>query len=308
MEEKQGEQNGSLSQIFSASFLSAVTVPTLVETDEMFIALWLHGRPAHTIRAYRFEAERFRRFIFPTGISELRLKTFQDYLGSHAASQSPNTRRRSQAALQSLFSFGMRVGYLPANLGLFLRPIASKDTLSERILDEATVHRVIAHEKSPRNRTLLRLLYAGGLRVSELCRLSWRDLADRNDAGQITIYGKGGKTRVVLLSAATWRELLALKAEASAGSSNAPLFPSQKGGAHLDPSQVLRIVKRAAARAGVNTAVSPHWFRHAHASHALERGCPISLVQSTLGHASVSTTGRYLHARPGDSSARYLGV
>ncbi|MBK9129438.1 MAG: tyrosine-type recombinase/integrase [Phycisphaerales bacterium] len=68
-----------------------------------------------------------------------------------------------------------------------------------------------------------------------------------------------------------------------------------------------RIVARAARVAGLEKDVSPHWFRHAHASHALDRGCPIHLVQSDLGHASVSTTGQYLHARPGDGSSRYLG-
>jgi site-specific recombinase XerD len=67
-------------------------------------------------------------------------------------------------------------------------------------------------------------------------------------------------------------------------------------------------VKRAAARAGLSAEVSAHWLRHAHASHALERGSPIHLVQATLGHADISTTGRYLHARPSESSARFLGV
>ena len=68
-----------------------------------------------------------------------------------------------------------------------------------------------------------------------------------------------------------------------------------------------RVVK-AAKRAGLSAEVSAHWLRHAHASHSLDRGAPIHLVQQTLGHASVATTGRYLHARPTDSSARYLGV
>ncbi len=68
-----------------------------------------------------------------------------------------------------------------------------------------------------------------------------------------------------------------------------------------------RVVKAAARQAGLGGAVSAHWLRHAHASHALDRGAPVSLVQATLGHASVATTGRYLHARPNDSSARYLG-
>ena len=68
------------------------------------------------------------------------------------------------------------------------------------------------------------------------------------------------------------------------------------------------MVKAADERAGLGSDLSAHWLRHAHASYSLDRGAPIHLVQQTLGHASVATTGRYLHARPADSSARYLGV
>ena len=85
-----------------------------------------------------------------------------------------------------------------------------KDALAERILDREAVLRLLDREPDARNRALLRLLYAGGLRVSEACALRWRDLQPRDDAGQVTVYGKGGKTRVVLLSPATWRVLLAL--------------------------------------------------------------------------------------------------
>jgi len=91
------------------------------------------------------------------------------------------------------------------------------------------------------------------------------------------------------------------------GNADDPVFRSRKGGA-LDPSQVHRIVGKAARRAGIKAPVSPHWLRHAHASHALDRGAPIHLVQATLGHASVATTGKYLHARPSESSAKYLAV
>jgi hypothetical protein len=124
----------------------------------------------------------------------------------------------------------------------------------------------------------------------------------RDDAGQVTIFGKGGKTRVVLLTPAVRTELMALRGNAR---EDDPVFRSGKGG-HLRPVQVHRLVKQAAARARIPTATSAHWLRHAHASHALDRGAPVSLVQATLGHASVATTGRYLHARPNDSSARYL--
>jgi site-specific recombinase XerD len=87
-----------------------------------------------------------------------------------------------------------------------------------------------------------------------------------------------------------------------------PVFRSRKtkNGARLQPLAILRVVRQAAARAGIPLSVSPHWFRHAHASHALDRGAPIHLVQATLGHAGIATTGRYLHARPNDSSSRFL--
>ena len=69
-----------------------------------------------------------------------------------------------------------------------------------------------------------------------------------------------------------------------------------------------RIVSQAAARAGIKSAVSPHWLRHAHASHALDAGIPVQEVQSTLGHASLVTTSKYAHARPGHSSGRGLKI
>jgi len=101
-----------------------------------------------------------------------------------------------------------------------------------------------------------------------------------------------------------WRELERLGRRPA----HAPVFASRRGGGHLHPTAVERVVWRAARRAGIEGKVSPHWLRHAHATHALDRGAPIHLVQATLGHASVATTGRYLHARPTDSSARYLVI
>jgi integrase/recombinase XerD len=163
---------------------------------------------------------------------------------------------------------------------------------------------MLALELHPRNRAILYLLYGAGLRVSELTAASWRDLSAREDGGQISVFGKGEKTRTILLPTAVWGFLNALRDSAA---DDAPLFRSKKGG-HLHPSQVWRIVRRAAQRAGIEKAVSCHWLRHGHASHALDRGCPISLVQATLGHSSVATTGRYLHARPSDSSGRYLPI
>ncbi len=84
------------------------------------------------------------------------------------------------------------------------------------------------------------------------------------------------------------------------------VFLSPKG-CPLSTVQAWRIVRAATERIGLPK-VSPHWLWHAHASHALERGAPIHLVQATLGHESVETTGKYLHARPDKSSSQYLAV
>src|ERR1035441_1422069 len=140
------------------------------------------------------------------------------------------------------------------------------------------------------------------VRVSELCGLCWRDAQANGDGGQITVFGKGDQTRSIQLPASVWKNLEKWRGDAG---DDQPLFPSRKRGGALRPLAVLRVVRQAAVRAGIDLAVSPHWMRHAHASHALDRGAPIHLVQATLGHASITTTGRYLHARPNDSSSRF---
>jgi len=272
-----------------------------VDTDWQLVNLWLHGRSPHTQRAYRADVDRFLAFVatpLPT-VTLGDLQAFADSLEDLA----PSSRIRTLAAIKSLLAFGQRTGYLLLNVGAALKLGTSKNTLAERILSETQVHRLLAFEPNHRNQVLLRLLYVAGLRVSELAELKWRDLQPRDDAGQVTVFGKGGKTRVVLLPASVWQELEGL----GRGPAEAPVFRSRRGG-HLDPSAMERIVQKAATRAGISGKVSPHWLRHAHATHALERQCPIHLVQATLGHASVATTGRYLHARPTDSSARYLTV
>jgi len=205
------------------------------------------------------------------------------------------------AAVRSLFRFAERIGYW-ANLAAGVDLPRTDARVSEKLLDEVDVQRLISMEPNPRNHALLWLLYTSGLRVSEVCGLRWTHLQPRGGAGQITVLGKGRRTRVVSLPETTWRSLMNLKGDALADS---PVLPS-KSGKPIGRSRVLRIVKDAAVRAGVNQNATTHWLRHAHASHALDRGAPIHLVQATLGHASIATTSRYLLARPRDSSARFL--
>jgi site-specific recombinase XerD len=279
------------------------------DNDNQVLAMWLHGRPQTTQRAYAYEVKALLAVVGKL-IKSITLWDLQGYFSGLKA-LSPASQARAINAVKSLFSFAQRIGYLHFNPAAAIKGPKIKNTLAEKILPESEVHRLLALEPHPRNRVLLRLMYAAGLRVSEVCGLKWRDLQEREEgAGQITVYGKGGKTRAVLLSPQTWAELISLKGEGVVNDSVAdnPVFASRKGKGHLHPSQVNRIIQAAAERAGIEAPVSPHWLRHAHASHALDRGAPIHLVQATLGHASVATTGKYLHARPEDSSARYLGI
>lgn len=276
--------------------------------DEKLIALWLHGRSLHTQRAYRADVLRFVRHVRKPLVQVTLgdVQAFADFLNSAEQDLRLASQSRILSSIKSLLAFGHRLGILIVDVGAPLKLPSLRNRLAERILPEPDLQRLLARETNKRNAVLLRLLYAAGLRVSELCGLKWRDVVERGEAGQVSVYGKGGKTRAILLSASTWQALQSLRNENSTADS--PVFPSRKKKGHLDPSQVLRIVRAAAKRADIGLNVSPHWLRHAHASHALDRGAPIHLVQQTLGHESVATTGRYLHARPSDSSARYLGV
>lgn len=271
------------------------------DSDAHLVSLWLHGRSPHTQRAYLATVRRFAAHVGKP-LAHVTLGDLQSYEDTlvHLALR---TRARHLAAVKSLLTFGQKIGYLPYNVGAAKDLPRAKGTLAGRILTEREVQRILALETDPRNRMVLELLYASGARVSELVRLTWRDVAERDEGRvQLTLFGKGAKTRYVLLPPHTSSDLLSLRNGAATGD---PLFPSRRGGP-LGDRQIERIVREAAQRAGIEAAVSPHWLRHSHATHALERGCPIHLVQATLGHASVATTGLYLHARPTESSGSYL--
>jgi len=272
--------------------------------DVKLVELWLSMKTSsHTRRAYAADAAHFLGFVHKplAGVTLTDLQAWAGQLGQ--GSLKPASQNRAITAVKSLLSFAHETGYLPFNVGAAVKLQPNRDGLAQRILEESEVARLIDATPQGRNRVLLKLLYVSGLRVSEVCGLKWCDALARPQGGQITVFGKGGKTRTVLLKPKMWQQLLSIKGEAKAAD---PIFPSRKGGHALDVSQVRRIVYAAAKKAGLAQKVSPHWMRHAHASHALDRNAPIHLVQATLGHASVSTTGRYLHARPSDSSSFYL--
>lgn len=275
-------------------------------SDQQLIELWLHGRAANTQVGYRRAAEAFIAYAGGAVLRAITLAQAQAWAlhleGNGLASGSVHYML---SAVKSLFAFGAALRYLPFDTLRALRLPAVRDTLSERILDEDQVARLITSEPKPRNRVILHVLYVAGLRRSELANLQWRDCQGRGaDGGQLTVFGKGGKTRSVLVPLDAWKDLLSLQVT-GAGRDDF-VFRSRRGGGALSDSQVWRIVKAAAKRAGLSDAISPHWLRHCHASHAMGRGCKPTVIQQTLGHSNLATTTRYLHARPNESSATFL--
>lgn len=314
---------------------SDVPAASQADDDDHLVRLWLHGKSANTRDAYARDVLGFVRFVAgdrpDLALGQVTLQHVQDWADHlHDAGLAATSRARKLSAVKSLLSFGHRLGHLVYNVGAAVSPPKSKDTLAERILPEVLVHRVLAladaAAESPgatfvevRNALALRLFYASGGRVSELAGLRWRDCVGRapergRPTGQLTLFGKGEQTRRVLLSADTWDALDRHRQRTDVRSGAAePVLRSQKpapdgSASALTRQQLWRVVKALGRQAGLPEAVSPHFFRHAHASHALDRGAPPHLVQQTLGHASLQTTSRYAHARPDDSSARYLGV
>ena len=293
----------------------AQTVTSQADDDIHLINLWLRGKSPNTQEAYRRDIAQFVDNV-DLPLARVKLQHFWDWADHlEASGLVPATIARKLAALKSLFSFGHRIGYLTFNVGAAVSTPKVPDRLAERILSEPDVQLILVHEENLRNAVLLRLFYASGARVSELANLRWKAVQERGKengrlVGQVVLLGKGEKTRSILLSADTWEAIDKLKTDelrCGHGTANDPVFRSRKGNL-LSRQQMWRIVKTAAKRVGLEQAVSPHWLRHAHASHALDHGAPTHLVKETLGHKSLATTSKYTHARPDDSSARYLSV
>jgi integrase/recombinase XerD len=330
------------------------TLPELDPIDYQILEMWVHGKSSATAAAYQRYAGKFLMWVRKP-LAKVTLADLQNFAMELAAGDlEASSQKTILNTVKSLLSYGHRIGSLPFNVGAALITPHAKDTLTERLLSEADVANMIRLEPNFRCRMVLTLLYATGMRVSELCQLHWKDFMQRDDEVQVTIYGKGGKTRRVLINnAKVCRDLATLRGSTAP---ERPVFVSRKTAGQLQRGQVLRLVKAAALRAAldelaaeddmawermageirvgkkllahtpvrklsstqvldvfrevqIQTAlakVSPHWLRHAHGSHAMDRQAPIHLVQATLGHANVATTSRYLHAKPSDSSCRFL--
>jgi site-specific recombinase XerD len=247
-----------------------------------------------------------RRLLRTTGLklpktSALDLERFAEALAGSGLA--PISQGRTLAAVRSLFQVAQRFGYC-GNPASALDLPRTDNPLSERIMSEEDVGALTAHEPDGRNKVLLTALYIAGLRVSEACELRWRNLQARGEAGQRLVHGKGGRTRTVMLPAAVM------------GSAHRTARPGGRRRAivRVPFGKAARTLARPAdcergQPAGRDCRQREHALAPSRSSsHALDHGAPIHLVQATLGHRSVATTSRYLHARPGESSAGCLAV
>ncbi|MDX2242447.1 MAG: tyrosine-type recombinase/integrase [Leptolyngbyaceae cyanobacterium bins.302] len=276
-----------------------------ISTIGQLIDLWLKGKSKNSQRAYRQDIQYFLSFMGEKSIEQLTLNDIYAYLDAmEQQGWAESTINRRLATVKSLLTFGNSTGILRVNVAKAVKLKELPKKFSQRTLTESQTLMMIATTTNLRDRVLLRFMYAVGCRVSELCALKWQDITENPDGtGTVHIFGKGRKNRWVKFSVDTYKELQNLR-----GSANLEdyIFASRQGGG-LKPNQVRNIVKEAGSRVNApNT--SPHWLRHSHAGHSVQRKVPLTLLQETLGHESLNTTRNYIAANPTDSSAMHLPV
>lgn len=278
-------------------------ITTAADSDDMLVELFIRTKRSEKTRVqYAHSTTMLRAFV----AKPLASMTLQDAVGYHEWLKSQYDSLHSVKlhvnVAKALCAFGVKLNYLRTNVFAVIKPDVAPEITHKRILTEEQTLKLIDAPKRERDKLLLRLIYAAGLRVGEVCNLVWGDLL-LNGVLHIR-QGKGQKERFVTISDSM---VSRLQDHRDYAGDSEPIFKSQKGG-QLTEVQVGRIVKAAAAAVGITGDVSPHWLRHSHASHSLDRGASIVTVRDTLGHSSIATTNKYLHSKRSDSSALHLAV
>lgn len=280
----------------------SATTATRASSDDALVASWVASlNSEHSRRNCGTTARRFLAAL-PVPLRQAAVEDVRDALGPITACLAHTSARQVVLRIKSLLSYGHRLGYLTFNAGAVIKVQGDTRSVAQRIVSEVEIGLLVRAASSERDRALVQVAYAGGLRVSEVANLNWGSIIERDDKVQLHIVGKGRKVRQVLLPEIVSRSLLALRRKADDGD---PVFRSREGG-RLSERAINYMIKGIAARAGLPSQFSPHWLRHAHASHAIERGADLPVVQATLGHGNISVTSGYLHARPGVSSGMHL--
>jgi integrase/recombinase XerC len=276
----------------------------------------------HTVRAYESDLAQFiahaaagagvaRSALDAARLDRAAIRSFLADL--HRQGQSRATAARKLAAVRSFLRYLRRESIIADDPGALV-PTPKREVRMPAHLSEAEMTRLIAAASEPtplgrRDRAILELFYASGLRLSELTGL---DLEDVNlGEKMVRVLGKGGKPRIVPFNGSTAVALRAYlrerdllrggrpddgRRDAGRGRSRArdALFVNYRGG-RLTVRSVDRLVRRYVATFSVRTGISPHALRHSFATHLLQRGADLRVIQEMLGHARLSTTQRYTH-------------
>ena len=285
--------------------LSPLAPATAAEIDAFCDGLWLEdGLARNTLDAYRRDLAGFARWLHahagcaPSAATSAHL---QAYLAEFSQRAKPASQRRLLSAWRRYFQRLLRDGRIAADPSATLDPPMPAPrfptTLTEAAVDALLDAPDIDTPLGLRDKAMLELLYATGLRVSELVGLRRFEIS-LND-GVLRVLGKGSKERLVPIGAQASDWLADYDREARgailAGRQSDAVFVTRRGAA-MSRQMFWRLIKRYGAQAGIaGSALSPHTLRHAFATHLLNHGADLRVVQLLLGHADISTTQIYTH-------------
>jgi integrase/recombinase XerD len=273
--------------------------------DGFIDALWLEeGLSKNTLQAYRRDLTLFAAWLKDRSLNTVAEADLSGYFANQHAKSKATTANRRLTVFKRYFRWAMREGQITADPTLRLQ--AAKQALRvPKTLTEAQVEALLAAPDvskalGVRDRTMLELMYASGLRVSELVTLKTLNLGLNDNV--LRVLGKGSKERLVPFGevASNWlRQYLGgARAELLAGKASDDLFVTARGatpGKAMSRVMFWMVVKRYARMAGIVAPLSPHTLRHAFATHLLNHGADLRAVQMLLGHADISTTTIYTH-------------
>ena len=280
------------------------------------------GLSPHTVRAYTGDVTALMASLAATGtdaadtvtlaegaLADVTLADLRTWLAAqHAQGSERTSMQRRVASVRSFFAWALRTGLIPADPAAGLRsPKADHrlpptlrvdqaraflDAMADALRDAEGPR---AQASAARDLAIVEVLYASGVRVSELCGLDEPDIDVSR--GTMRVLGKGNKQRTVLLGAPARRALddwLARRGLLAAPQAGRAVFVGERG-ARIDPRVVRRVVHRALGLVPDVPDLGPHGLRHAMATHLLEGGADLRSVQELLGHASLATTQIYTH-------------
>lgn len=272
-----------------------------VTVAEFLTDLTRAGKSANTVRAYRSDLRDFARF-FTGPIDQITASVLRQYLASVAA-KAPATRARREAALASLLAWAYRAEIITADpmtrLDRTRLPVSPPRPVPTEHIE--AVLRAIPTTRD-RDRLLFGLLYTTGMRVGEALALEVDDLDLSRDDEHVTVLGKGGRRRTVLLDDSTLVALLRRYLKAR-GYRHGPLFRAEKNyvGGPLRYSSVHQLWAKYCAKAQVTATI--HQLRHAHATELVNAGVSLETIRRRLGHANAQTVLRYADQRDATTDA-----